>query len=77
MGLQAAVHLGRMPWALTKEEEEEEEEEEEDEDILDNQCSYNKLIIWLDHLFKSLYFILCSEILSGCSPCIISGTCTV
>jgi hypothetical protein len=26
MGLQAAVHLGRMPWALTKEEEEEEEE---------------------------------------------------
>jgi hypothetical protein len=29
MGLQAAVHLGHMPWALTKEEEEEEEEEEE------------------------------------------------
>jgi hypothetical protein len=26
MGLQAAVHLGHMPWALTKEEEEEEEE---------------------------------------------------
>jgi hypothetical protein len=25
MGLQAAVHLGHMPWALTKEEEEEEE----------------------------------------------------
>jgi hypothetical protein len=24
MGLQAAVHLGHMPWALTKEEEEEE-----------------------------------------------------
>jgi hypothetical protein len=24
MGLQAAVHLGYMPWALTKEEEEEE-----------------------------------------------------
>jgi hypothetical protein len=23
MGLQAAVHLGHMPWALTKEEEEE------------------------------------------------------
>jgi hypothetical protein len=30
MSLQAAVHLGHMPWALTKEEEEEEEEEEED-----------------------------------------------
>jgi hypothetical protein len=26
MGLQAAVHLGHMPWALTKEEEEEESE---------------------------------------------------
>jgi hypothetical protein len=26
MGLQAAVHLGHTPWALTKEEEEEEEE---------------------------------------------------
>jgi hypothetical protein len=26
MGLQAAVRLGHMPWALTKEEEEEEEE---------------------------------------------------
>jgi hypothetical protein len=26
MGLQAAVHLGHMPWALTKEEEEEEEQ---------------------------------------------------
>jgi hypothetical protein len=26
MGLQAAVDLGHMPWALTKEEEEEEEE---------------------------------------------------
>jgi hypothetical protein len=26
MGLEAAVHLGHMPWALTKEEEEEEEE---------------------------------------------------
>jgi hypothetical protein len=25
MGLQVAVHLGHMPWALTKEEEEEEE----------------------------------------------------
>jgi hypothetical protein len=25
MGLQAAVHLGHMPWALTKEEKEEEE----------------------------------------------------
>jgi hypothetical protein len=31
MGLQAAVHLGRMPWALTKEEEEQEEEGEEEE----------------------------------------------
>jgi hypothetical protein len=28
MGLQAAVHLEHMPWALTKEEEEEEEEEQ-------------------------------------------------
>jgi hypothetical protein len=28
MGLQAVVHLGHMPWTLTKEEEEEEEEEE-------------------------------------------------
>jgi hypothetical protein len=28
MGLQAAVHLGQMPWALTKEEEEEDEEAE-------------------------------------------------
>jgi hypothetical protein len=26
MGLQAAVHLGHTPWALTKEEKEEEEE---------------------------------------------------
>jgi hypothetical protein len=32
MGLQAAVHLGHMPWALTKEEEEEEEEEQQQQD---------------------------------------------
>jgi len=44
--------------------------------ILDNQNNYNKLIIWLDHLFKSLYLILRSEMLSGYSPCIISRACT-
>jgi ribosomal protein L12E/L44/L45/RPP1/RPP2 len=32
MGLQAAVHLGHMPWALTKADEEEEQEDEEEED---------------------------------------------
>jgi hypothetical protein len=32
MGLEAAVHLGHMPWALTKEEEEAEEEEKEEEE---------------------------------------------
>jgi hypothetical protein len=31
MGLQAAVHLGHMPWVLTKEEEEEEDQEEQEE----------------------------------------------
>jgi hypothetical protein len=30
MGLQAAVHLGHMPWAPTKEE----EEDDDDEDVL-------------------------------------------
>jgi hypothetical protein len=34
MGLQAAVHLGHMPWALTKEEEEEEESCNESNKIL-------------------------------------------
>jgi hypothetical protein len=34
MGLQASVHLGHMPWALTKEEEEEEAEQQQQQQQL-------------------------------------------